>query len=47
MHRLAEIELQAKETSFSQLTVEIHGGNCEWDTHIDLVVVGRKKNVYY
>lgn len=47
MHRFAEIGLQAKETSISQLTVEIHGGNCEWDTRIDLVVVGSKKNVYY
>lgn len=37
----------AEETCFSQLAVEMHGGNYEWDTHIDLAVVGSKKNVYY
>lgn len=47
VHSFAEIGWPAEETCFSQLAVEMHGGNCERDTRIDLVVVGSKKNVYY
>lgn len=43
----AEIGWRAEETCFSQLAAEMHRGTCEWDTRIDLVVVGSKKNVYY
>lgn len=47
VHSFAEVGWRAEETCFSQLAVEMHGGNCERDTRIDLVVVGSKKNVYY